>query len=123
MSGDKEGAERWEFLPSCGEAVNLSFSPAPRLPGAAPVCPAAVGSACRARHPAWAHLFRKRPQDRWQGKAQEPTVPSPGGRGRRGRGQSEERHGDEAGKPSVMGQNAGSVLVAASLRPYGRRQW
>lgn len=27
-SSDKEGAERWEFLPSCGEAINPSLIPA-----------------------------------------------------------------------------------------------
>lgn len=81
MSHDKEGAERQEFLPSCREAINLSFIPAPRLPRAAPVCPEAVGSACRAWHPARTRLLRMWPQDR------------------RGREQSEETHGDEAGKP------------------------
>lgn len=99
VSGDKEGAERWEFLPSCREAINLSFIPAPRLPRAAPICPAAVGNACRAWHPARTHLLRMWPQDRGPCRTQEPTLLSLRGRGRRGREQSEERHGDEAGKP------------------------
>lgn len=42
--GSDKGAERWGFLPSCGEAVNPSLIPALRLPRAAHVCPEAGGA-------------------------------------------------------------------------------
>lgn len=123
-SSDKEGAEWWEFLPPCSEAINPSFIPALRLPRVAHVCPAVEVRACQAWHtpaPRVAHTGQMASQDPG------PHTPlsrrkrlNKESRTRRARGLSKERNGGGGWEAINAGPERGLHAVAAgSHGQYG----